>query len=183
MSLTIDTEARQLTADERKERLDAVGGQWVATIQESPQKAALVFGAEGEGFGSVATRLSSGGHSYVIDEPAGLGGDDLAANPVETALGALIACQVVTYRVWAHNLGIAVDDVRIAAEGDLDVRGFFGLDEGTRPGFGDIRLTVTVTGPETAERYRELHDAVDAHCPVLDLFSNPTPVSTTLVVG
>jgi hypothetical protein len=39
---------------------------------------------------------------------------------------------------------------------------------------------VTVAGPESAERYAELAAAVDAHCPVLDLFQNPVPVSRAL---
>jgi putative redox protein len=37
-----------------------------------------------------------------------------------------------------------------------------------------------LTGPETSERYRELADAVDAHCPVHDVFSSPTPIERTL---
>ncbi|MDH6247039.1 hypothetical protein M2432_004702 [Mycobacterium sp. OTB74] len=41
-------------------------------------------------------------------------------------------------------------------------------------------MVVTVTGPETDERYRELHEAVETHCPVLDLARNPTVVRTTL---
>ena len=40
-----------------------------------------------------------------------------------------------------------------------------------------------VTGPETAERYRELQDAVDTHCPVLDLTRNATPVTTRVEIA
>jgi putative redox protein len=65
-------------------------------------------------------------------------------------------------------------------EGDLDIRGFFGFDGDVRPGFSAIRLDVTVTGPESQDRYQELAAAVDEHCPVLDLFANPVPVSRTL---
>jgi OsmC-like protein len=58
-----------------------------------------------------------------------------------------------------------------------------GADLGIRvsvPGFTAIRVEVTVAGPETEERYAELAAAVDAHCPVLDLFQNPVPVSCAL---
>ena len=51
-----------------------------------------------------------------------------------------------------------------------------------RPGFTGIRLDVTPLGPEPAARYRELADAVDAHCPVLDLFANPTAIERRLAV-
>ena len=119
---------------------------------------------------------------FVVDEPASLGGEDAAANPVEVALGSLIACQVVTYRFWADRLGIALEGVDVEAEGDLDVRGFFGLDDGVRPGFGAVRLRVALSGPESPQRYEELKAAVDAHCPVLDLFGNATPLSVELTV-
>lgn len=39
-------------------------------------------------------------------------------------------------------------------------------------------MVISVTGPETPERYRELQQAVDRHCPVLDLTRNATPVTT-----
>ncbi len=172
-----------ITAEARQERLAAVAANWGATLQEKPDAASLVFRARGVGVGSVGTAIRTGTHTFQIDEPAGLGGDNAAANPVEVALSALIACHVVSYRVWAQNLGIVLDTVEAGAEGDLDVRGFFGLDPAVRPGFSAVRVTVTVSGPEPEARYRELHAAVEAHCPVLDLFAHPTPVSSTLAVG
>ena len=87
---------------------------------------------------------------------------------------------MVTHRVWAAHLGIQVDDIEIHAVGDLDVRGFYGLDDAVRPGFTQIRTEVHLTGPEPADRYAQLQRSVDAHCPVLDLFTNPTPVHATL---
>jgi uncharacterized OsmC-like protein len=104
-------------------------------------------------------------------------------NPVQDALASLGSCQAITYRFWAEQLGIAVDSVAVRAEGDLDLRGFFGVDETVRPGFTAIRLDVTVTGPESPQRYQELAAAVDEHCPVLDLFRNPVPVTRTLAGG
>ena len=49
-----------------------------------------------------------------------------------------------------------------------------------RPGFTAIRFEVELEGPDTQERYEELRDVVDAHCPVLDLFANPTLVSSSV---
>src|SRR5699024_3110095 len=126
-------------------------------IEADPTKAAVSFTARGDSFGAVASRIVAGDHELVVDEPAGLGGDNLSANPVETALAGLIGCQVVTYRVWAHNLGIAVDDVAVETVGDIDLHGFFGLGD-VRPGLGGITLKVTVTGPESEEKYRHLQE-------------------------
>ncbi|MGV9674735.1 OsmC family protein [Nocardia sp. NPDC003482] len=150
-------------------------------VAQDPGNAAVVFAASGRPEGAVGTVVTAGRHTVRVDEPPSLGGEDTAANPVEVYLAALIACHTVTYRFWAQRLGIAVADLAIEAEGDLDVRGFFGLDDAVRPGFQKVRLTVRVTGPESADRYAELHRAVEKHCPVLDLTAAPTPVESTLV--
>ena len=59
--------------------------------------------------GSVGTEITAGNHVFQIDEPASLAGDDRAASPVEVALGAFIACQIVVYRLYAQLLGISFD--------------------------------------------------------------------------
>jgi len=153
-----------------------------SAIDADPAKAAAGFTVTGQLVGTTEVAVSARGHTLTVDEPRALGGTDLGANPVEHALIALASCQAITYRFWAAKLGIELDSVEVVATGDLDVRGFFGFDDGVRPGFAAVRLTVTPAGPEPAERYRQLADAVDAHCPVLDLFSNATPIERTIAV-
>lgn len=169
--------------DNRAEALRGIVGATAAAVSTDVAKAAVVFRATGSGVSGVATDIRIGRHSSLIDEPPALGGTDAAPNPVETALAGLLSCQVVTYRFWAAKLGIPLEDIHIETQGDLDVRGFLGLDDGVRPGFGDVRVKVRLSGPASAEQYRALQAAVDQHCPVLDLFSNPTPVSTELVTS
>jgi len=172
-----------VSADVRATRLLDAGSAWGDRIAANPASAQLTYRVRGAGEGSVATAVTAGKHAFVVDEPAALAGDDVAASPVEYALGALISCQVVVYRLYAQVLGIRVDEITVDAEGDLDARRLFGLDETVRAGFADVRLAITITGPEPEERYQELREAVDAHCPVLDLFQNPTPVSVTVAKG
>lgn len=128
-----------------------------------------------------ATEVSirAGEHTFTVDEPAGLGGSDLGANPVEHLLAALGACQVITYQVWAEKLGLRLDGVDISLAGDLDLRGFFGLDD-VRPGFRGIEAQVQLTGPESDERYHELARVVEDHCPVLDNIAATVPVTATV---
>ncbi len=180
---TISVSIPSITNEERSKRLIDAGTFWSERISADTTNAALTYKVTGEGYGSVASRLQAGKHIFHIDEPAGLAGDDAAASPVEIALGALIACQIVVYRLYAQNLGISLDTIEAEAEGDLDVRGLFGIDETVRPGFSAIRLTTRVTGPESDERYAQLQKIVDANCPVLDLFTNPTPVKATLIAN
>lgn len=128
-------------------------------------------------------RVQSGVHAFTIDEPAQLGGTDKGANPVEHLLAALGACQVITFQVWAGKLGIAVEDIDITLSGEIDLRGFFGLAEGVRPGFSSIEVAVKLSGPETEERYQALIEAVEKHCPVLDGLSTPVPVSAAYTIN
>lgn len=171
------------SAASRADRLTAAGTAWGERIDARRDSAHLTYTVSGRGVGAVATEVQAGRHEFAVDEPAALAGDDLAASPVEVALGALISCQVVVYRLYAHALGIQLDDIDVQAEGDLDAARLFGKDESVRPGFSEVRLLVHLTGPESAERYEELRAAVDAHCPVLDLVQNPTPVTTRVEVS
>lgn len=154
-----------------------------AATADNPDRGHPTFRAVGSGGAGVSTRIRIGDHTVLVDEPPALGGSNEAPNPVEFALAGLLSCQVVTYRFWAVRLGIPLDDITVDVEGDLDVRGFFGFDDAVRPGFGEVRVTVTLTGPAEPARYQELAAAVDEHCPVLDLFRNPTPVITTVVTA
>ena len=149
-------------------------------ITEDSSNAAASFAAEGTLVGVTEVDIRTGAHTFKVDEPPALGGGDAAANPVQYALASLGSCQAITYRLWATQLGIELDSLSVRVEGDLDLRGFFGVDDSIRPGFTAVRVAVTVTGPESSERYAELAAAVDQHCPVLDLFQNPVPVTREL---
>jgi uncharacterized OsmC-like protein len=151
-------------------------------VAADASQAQVTFRAEHKlvGCTEVSVRVGSG-HKLTVDEPEALGGANVAANPIEYALTSLGSCQAITYQFWAAHLGIKLDKVEIDIEGDLDVRGFFGIDDRVRPGLSAARLRVRLSGPEQAIRYRELAEAVDAHCPVLDLFRNPVPVHCELL--
>jgi uncharacterized OsmC-like protein len=149
-------------------------------VDDDPANAQALFTAQGTLVGVTEVDIQTGAHSFKVDEPPALGGADVAANPVQYALASLGSCQAITYQFWAEQLGIGFDTLSVRVEGDLDVRGFFGFDDSVRPGFSAVRVEVTVAGPESPERYQDLAAAVDRHCPVLDLFANPVPVTRTL---
>ena len=153
-----------------------------AAVDADPYNAAVSFRATNTLAAGTATlvEVKVRDHTFTIDEPAALGGTDQAANPVEFALAALGSCQVITYQFWAAKLRIPLSSVKVTVDGDLDLHGFFGFSLNTRPGFGDVRVTVELEGPADRELYEDLRRAVDEHCPVLDLFRHETPVSTKI---
>lgn len=133
--------------------------------------------------GSVGSKISTSGFTFDVDEPEGLGGQNTAANPLELYLSALLSCQIATFRFWSEHLGIKVGEISAKADGDIDVKGFFGLDPNVPAGYKKIKVHVTVSGPETEARYKELQAAVDAHCPVFNTTVSATPIETTLTVA
>ena len=137
------------------------------------------------------TEQVEGLHSHVrirqfhldVDEPPALAGQDHGPNPVEMILAALGSCQEITYRFYADKLGISLRGISVEVKGDLDLRGFFAVDPATRPGFGAVHATVTIDSPASDEELQKLRAMVDAHCPVLDILSQPTPVTLDLARG
>jgi len=86
--------------------------------------------------------ITAGAHEFTIDEPDALGGTDKGANPIEHLLAALASCTVISYQVWADKLDLTLDGVDVELKGDIDLAGFFGAEQGVRPGFQGIELGV-----------------------------------------
>ena len=78
------------------------------------------------------------------DEPPILAGQDDGANPVEHLLNALAACVTTSMVAHAAVRGIHIEALESELEGDIDLRGFLGLDEGVPKGFTDIRVKFRV---------------------------------------
>jgi uncharacterized OsmC-like protein len=96
----------------------------------------------------------------VADEPAELMGQNSAPNPQELLMTALNACMMVGYVANAALKGIELASLEIETEGQLDLRGFLGLDESVAPGYRQLDYTVRIGGPGTAEQFEEIHRAV-----------------------
>ena len=95
-----------------------------------------------------------------IDEPEELGGGNQFANPQEYLLAALNSCMMVGYVALCSLNGIRLDSLEIDIEGDIDLRGFFGLDENVAAGYEDLDYTVRIRGDASPEQFEEIHQAV-----------------------
>ena len=72
--------------------------------------------------------------SIVADEPAELLGTNSAPNPQELLMAAFNACIMVGYVATASVMGVRLDSVDIETEGELNLRGFLGMDASVKPG-------------------------------------------------
>jgi len=78
------------------------------------------------------------------DEPPILAGNDDGANPVEHLLHALASCVTTSMVAHAAVRGIYIEELESELEGDIDLRGFLGLDADVPKGYTNIRVTYKV---------------------------------------
>lgn len=117
-----------------------------------------------------------------IDEPNELLGTNASANPQEYLMAAFNACMLVGYVVGASVHNIRLDKVEIETEGELDLRGFLGLDSTVKPGYDTITYTVRIKGDGTAEQFQEIHDTVIKTSPNRFNIASPINLEAKLVV-
>lgn len=146
-------------------------------LRANPDKAVATFVADSRQVQGLQSETKIRNFTITVDEPESLGGTDTGPNPVELILGALASCQEITYRAFAEALEIPLDNVSVRIEGDLDLRGFFAVNDNVRAGFQDIRGVVELDSSASEEELAQLRKIVDAHCPVLDILRKPVPVS------
>ena len=99
------------------------------------------------------------------DEPVELLGTNQAPNPQELLMSAINACMTVGYVAQAAVRGITLDSCTIETEGELDLRGFLGLDANVPAGYRRIDYKVTLQGDGTRQQYEDIHRAVMATSP------------------
>ena len=137
--------------------------------------------AQIEGFGIGGERVPRR-FSIDIDEPSELGGTNRFANPQEHLLAALNACMMVGYVAQCAVRGITLENLAIETDGEIDLRGFLGIDPAVPPGYENLNYTVRIKGNGTKEQFAEVHKAVMATSPNFYNVSRPVVLKPALVV-
>lgn len=117
-----------------------------------------------------------------IDEPRELCGTNQYANPQEYLLAAMNACMTVGYVAACALEGIELHELRIETEGDIDLRGFLGIDPGVKPGYDSLKYTVHIKGDGTPEQFRKVHEIVTATSPNRFNLASAIPLHARLVL-
>lgn len=120
---------------------------------------------------------------FRTDEPHELGGDNTFANPQEYLMGALNACMMVGYVALCSLHGIELESVEIETEGEIDLRGFFGLSTTVKAGYDEVRYRVRIKGNGTEAQFREIHEKVKATSPNRFNLSQPIRLKDELLIG
>jgi uncharacterized OsmC-like protein len=117
-----------------------------------------------------------------IDEPFELGGGNAFANPQEYLLAAINACMIVGYTMGCALHGIALQKLEITTEGDIDLRGLFGLDPAVAPGYRELKSRVVIQGDGSEEQFRKIHETVLATSPNFYNITRAVRVMPELVI-
>jgi uncharacterized OsmC-like protein len=121
-------------------------------------------------------------HTIVIDEPVELLGKNEAPNPQEVLMAAFNSCIMVGYTVGAAMKGIKLEKLVVETEGELDLRGFLGIDAAVKPGYDSISYKVRIKGNGTKEQFQDIHETVIKTSPNRFNIAQPIKLDAKLIV-
>ncbi len=132
----------------------------------------LKFQADARWLGGMKVTAHSGKHEVHMDEPANLGGDDSAMNPVQMLLCSLGGCLIISASTFASQMDIKLNDIRVELEGKLNPAAFLGDDPDARPGFQEISYEIHLESDAPRERLEKMRKEIEKRCPVSDNLAN-----------
>jgi uncharacterized OsmC-like protein len=156
----------------------------IEAITKNPSCSKAVFRAQTELVEDVRCKAVVREFSpMTIDEPAELGGTNLAMNPVELVLAALGTCQEIMYAAYASVMGIQLDKVRVDVKGYLDLKGLFAMDANVPAGFTKICYETSIESPADKDTLDKLVAIVESHCPVYDTLARAVEVKGSVSIN
>ena len=117
------------------------------------------------------------------DEPVELLGGNTAPNPQEMLMAAYNACMTVGFVALCALEGIEIQQLRMETEGELDLRGFLGLDPAVKPGYDALRTTIHVSAKATKEQLATVLEAMKKTSPNRWNLGQPVTLQTEMVVA
>ena len=148
--------------------------------RRDPGSGRITLTARAGGAGTpIACSVDLGRAIYEAQAHAGVGGAGTGACSGDLLLGALAACAQITCQMVATAMGIATEQIGVAIEGDLDLRGTLGIAKDVPVGFSEIRLRFDIAAPEaTPEQLRGLREKTDQYCVVMQTLLHPPKIQS-----
>jgi uncharacterized OsmC-like protein len=154
--------------------------QFIQDVKNDPLNGKVTFKTTTEWEGGAVSKTTARDFVLHTDEPSSLGGTDSAADPVELLLASIATCFSIGFVTHAAKRGIDFTDVVIEAEGDLDLRGYFGLVQSVRPGYTNIRYKVKVKSDATIEKLEELRQLAHEFSPMVETVTNGVTIDGSI---
>jgi hypothetical protein len=132
---------------------------------------------------SGARRVHIRHFNFVHDNPVYLAGNDLGPTANEHFLAVLTSCITHITEIQAASREVILDSLAVSVKGTVDIRA-------GRPGFEnvpnylhDIQYTVHVSSPHPYDDIVVLRDAVEAVCPIYNLYISEQKIEGRIVRG
>jgi uncharacterized OsmC-like protein len=117
-----------------------------------------------------------------VDEPVELLGNNTAPNPQEFLLTAMNSCLAATFVAACAMQDIKLESFEIESTGELDLRGFLGLDRKIKPGYEDLHYTIRVKGNATPEQFEQIHQWMKATSPNYSSMATAIRLNSRMIV-
>jgi len=114
------------------------------------------------------------------DEPPVLLGADQGPNPVEYLLHALAACVTTAIVYHAAAKGVQLQQVESRVEGDIDLRGFLGIDDTVPRGYKSIRMKFKIQADVPDQQLEEIVQLGPTYSPVFNTLTRGVKVDVSL---
>jgi len=114
------------------------------------------------------------------DEPPLLLGQDQGPNPVEYLLHALTSCVTTALVYHAAAKGIEIEQLESRTEGELDLRGFLGIDDSIPRGYQTIRISFKIRADAPDDQLEEIVKLGPTYSPVFDTVTRAVNVEVGL---
>ena len=140
------------------------------TLTHRPARGLLTFATTARLVDGLRCEIEDGPWQLAADMPSKIGGTGTAPPPGTLGRAALASCLVIGISRWAARLDVQLDALEVEVEADLDARGELGIGEGIRPGYGEVRYTISIRSPAPRELVTELIATAERYSPYVDIF-------------
>jgi uncharacterized OsmC-like protein len=161
--------------DKFEEALEVVGAE--------PKNARAPKASRIRWLGGLKLKVGVRNHTFLVDEPSHLTGEDEAPNAVEYVLGAYGACLATGLIVNASRRGIALRNLELALESTQDnAFSFLGINDEGHSGIDDIKVKLYVQADADEATLRDVWEHTLATSPVGNTLTRAVRVTPELQV-
>ena len=118
------------------------------------------------------------GNHFVVDSVPPLGGPNEERNPLDLMLGSLATCGLFVFEAGAAELGMPLESLSVAVEGDLAPKGL--KDGSVNPRIREFRVMIDAQGISD-EEFDILHEQWQLRCPAYTTLVLAAPIEVIRV--
>lgn len=133
--------------------------------------------------GGMKLKVGVRNHSFIVDEPPHLKGDDTAPNAVEYVLGAYGACLATGFILNATKRGIEIHNLEIALDSTQDnAFSFLGINDAGHSGMDNIRAKLYIQADADEATLHEVWEHTLRTSPVGNSLIRPVTITPEIAV-